>query len=60
MIPGWSQTHYTSLGTSIEAPRPESCNASSRRAWIDANYYGTVIGIKKMIKVTGVNTITIG
>ena len=60
LIPGWSQTHYTSLGMSIKAPRPKSCNTSSRKTWIDTSYYGPIIGIKKIIEITSLNTITVG
>ena len=58
-ILGWSETHYTSLGTSIQALRPKSCNAGSRKAWIDTTCCGTVIGIKKKIKTTSLNTVTV-
>ena len=60
LIPGQSQTYYISLGMSIEALRHESCNAGSKRAWIDTSYCGTVIGIKKTIKVTSLNTVIVG
>ena len=59
-IPGWNQTPYASLVTSIEALRPESCNAGSSRTWINTSYCGTVIGIKKTIKITSLNTVTVG
>ena len=59
-IPGWSQTHYASLGTILEGPRPKSCNAGSGRTGINTSYCGTVIGFKKIIKITSFNTTTIG
>ena len=59
-IPGWSRANHTSLGTSTEALRPKSCNVSSRRAWIDTSHHRTVIGLKKMIKITSPNTATVG
>ena len=29
LFPGWSQTNHAGLGTSSEAPRPQSCNAAA-------------------------------
>ena len=47
-------------GTSIEALSPESCNAGSRRTWIDTKYCGKAISIKKTIKITSLNTNALG
>ena len=58
-ISGWSQTHYISLGTSIEAPRPKSCNTRRERTWIDISNCGPVIGIEKAIEITSFNTVTV-
>ena len=60
LIDGWSQTHYAILGRSIETPRPKSCNAGNRETWIDTSNCRPVIGIKNMIEITSLNTITIG
>ena len=60
LIPGWFQTHYPSLGTSLEALRPKSCNAGRRGIWIDTNYCGPVIGIKQGMEITSFNTVTVG
>ena len=59
-IPRWSQANYTSLGTSIEALRPKSCNASSIKAWIETSHCRIVIGLKKMIKISSPNTAMVG
>ena len=48
--------NYISLGTSIEAPRPKSCNASSRRTWINTSNHRPVISTEKMIEIASLNT----
>ena len=50
-ISGQSRAQYISLGTSVEAPQPKSCNASCRRTWIDISYCGPVIRIEKMKEI---------
>ena len=47
LIPGWSQTHEISLGASIEAPIPKSCNAGSRGTWIDTSNRMPIISTKR-------------
>ena len=52
--------NYESLVMILKAPRPTSCNASSRQAWINASNSRTVVGLKKTIKITSLNTATVG
>ena len=59
MIPGQSQANYAGLSTITEATRPKIYNTSSRRAWIDTSHIRTVIGLKKMIEITSLNTTTV-
>ena len=46
------------MGTSVEASRPKSHNASSRKTWIYVSNGGSVISTEEAIEVEKFNTVT--